>query len=175
MTVVICLAHFVFTNIETAVNMKIDNKNIASQVRLLYAVIPAVVVLSVALIYLLDVASGIIPVIVGGGALVAYVGFAMLMHYNYIMVFVSPEKVIIRYKALWPIRTDNNSIEINAVDFAGYTIQKSGLQTHLTIFKNTPGGKAEYPKICINLLNNEDVDKMKRSFALLETIKKRDA
>gem|GEM_PF-1776880 len=152
--------------------MKIDNRNTASQVRLLYAVIPAVVALSVTLIYLLEVASGMLPVLIGAGVLLLYVTFAVVMHYNYVMIFVGPDKITIRYKALWPVRTDNNYIEINTIDFAGYEITESGCRTNLVVYKNTPGGKAKYPEVCINLIGSEDIEKLKRSFALLETIKK---
>lgn len=155
--------------------MKIDNKNMASQVRLMYAVVPAVVVLSLVAIYLLDLASNLLPAVLGGCVLAVYVAFALLMQYNYIMIFVAPDKVTVKYKALWPIRTPNNYIEIKAEDFAGYEINKSFLRTNLTIYKNTVGGKAKYPQICINLISKEDIERLKRSFALLETIQKRDS
>lgn len=152
--------------------MKIDNKNTASQVRMLYALIPAVIVLTVATIYLLNVATGFAPILVGACLLAIYITFAITMNYHYVMIFIGPDKILVRFKALWPIRTDNNYIEIETTDFAGYEIIKTRFRNNLIIFRNTPGGKAEYPKVNINLINNEDIEKIKRAFALLETIKK---
>ncbi len=169
------MAHFMHIktqNIDTQQIMKIENKNTASQVRLLYALIPAIIVLTVAAIYLLNVATGFAPILTGACLLAIYAIFAITMNYHYIMIFIGPDKILVRFKALWPIRTDNNSFEINTTDFAGYEIIKTPFRNNLVIFKNTPGGKAEYPKVNINLLDNESVEKMKRAFALLETIKK---
>lgn len=152
---------------------KIDNSSKASQVRMAYAFIPAFIVLAVFAIYWFELTDSLWLAGVGIVALALYVLVAVLLHNNYVLVFIGPDKVIVRYKALWPIRTDNNSIEIPATDFAGYEINKTKLRTNLILYKNTPGGKAKYPEVCINLLSSEQIDKIKRSFAILETVKRK--
>ena len=153
--------------------MEINNANKASQVRLAYAFVPALVVLSVTVIYWGNFSTSLIWLFCGIAVLLIYVAVAVLLGNNFVIVFVGPDKVIVRYKALWPIRTENNSIEIDANDFAGYEITSSRFRTNLTVFKNTPGGIAKYPDVCINLLDSEQIEKIKRAFAILETIKKK--
>ena len=153
--------------------MEINNANNASQVRLAYAFVPALVVLSVTVIYWGNFSTDLIWLFCGIAVLLIYVAVAVLLGNNFVIVFVGPDKVIVRYKALWPIRTENNSIEIDANDFAGYEIKKTRFRTYLSVFKNTPGGVAKYPDVCINLLDSEQIEKIKRAFAILETIKKK--
>lgn len=154
--------------------MKIDNANVASQVRMAYIFIPAFIVLLVASIYLIGLSSSIIWVIIGLGLLLIYVSVVLIYNHHYILIFVGPDIVMIRYKALWPpTRTANNSIEIKPEDFAGYKITEGRFRTNLVVYKQTPGGKAKYSEVCINLLNKEQIEKLKRSFALLTTISKK--
>ena len=153
--------------------MEINNANKASQVRLAYAFVPALVVLSVTVIYWGNFSTSLIWLFCGIAILLVYVAVAVLFGNNFVIIFVGPEKVIVRYKALWPVRTENNSIEIDAADFAGYDITKTRFRTNLTVYKNTPGGVAKFPNVCINLLDSEQIDKIKRAFAILETIKKK--
>ena len=153
--------------------MEINNANKASQVRLAYAFVPALVVLTVAAIFLLNLSSNLWWIFGGAALLVIYVAVVVALGNNYVIIYVGPDKVIVRYKALWPIRTENNSIEIDANDFAGYEITPGRFRTNLTVFKNTPGGVAKYPNVCINLLDGEQIEKIKRAFAILETIKKK--
>lgn len=153
--------------------MKIDNAQKASQVRMAYAFIPAFIVLAVFAIYWFGLTDSLLLAGVGIVALALYVLVAVLLHNNYVLIFIGPDKVIVRYKALWPINTENNSIEIKTEDFAGYDISKIRFRTILTVYKNTPGGRAKYPDVCINLLSDEQIEKVKRSFAILETVKRR--
>ena len=153
--------------------MEINNANKASQVRLAYAFVPALVVLTVAAVFLIDLSSSWLWIAGGAVLLAIYIAVVVTLGNNYVIIFVGPDKVIVRYKALWPIRTENNSIEINANDFAGYEITSSRFRTNLTVFKNTPGGIAKYPDVCINLLDGEQIEKIKRAFAILETITKK--
>lgn len=153
--------------------MEINNANKASQVRLAYAFVPALVVLTVAAVFLIDLSSSWLWIAGGAVLLAIYIAVVVTLGNNYVIVFVGPDKVIVRYKALWPIRTENNSIEIDANDFAGYEIKKTRFRTYLSVFKNTPGGVAKYPDVCINLLDGEQIEKIKRAFAILETITKK--
>ena len=153
--------------------MEINNANKASQVRLAYGFVPILVVLSVAVIYWGNFSTNLGWLIGGIVILAIYVAVAVLFGNNFVIIFVGPDKVIVRYKALWPVRTENNSIEIDAADFAGYEITKTRFRTNLTVYKNTPGGVAKFPNVCINLLDSEQIDKIKRAFAILETIKKK--
>ena len=153
--------------------MEINNANKASQVRMAYAFVPVLVVLSVTVIYWGNFSTNLMWLFGGIAVLLIYVAVAVLFGNNFVIIFVGPDKVIVRYKALWPIRTDNNSIEIDASEFAGYEITKTRFRTNLTVFKNTPGGVAKYPNVCINLLDDEQIEKIKRAFAILETIKKK--
>lgn len=153
--------------------MEINNANKASQVRLAYAFVPALVVLTVAAVFLIDLSSSWLWIAGGAALLAIYIAVVVTLGNNYVIVFVGPDKVIVRYKALWPIRTENNSIEIDANDFAGYEIKKTRFRTYLSVFKNTPGGVAKYPDVCINLLDGEQIEKIKRAFAILETITKK--
>ncbi len=155
------------------ISMKIDNSGKASQMRMIYAFIPLFTVLLVASVYLFNLASDLTWVFCGLSVLAVYVVLVVLFGNNYVIVFIGPDKVVVRYKALWPIRTENNSIEISADDFAGYEIVKKPFRTNMTIYKNTIGGKAKYPEVCINLLSSEQIDKIKRSFAILETVKRK--
>ena len=153
--------------------MEINNANKASQVRLIYAFVPALVTLTVVAVFLANLTTNWLWIAAGAGVLAVYVAVVLALGNNYVIIFVGPDKVIVRYKALWPVRTDNNSIEIDASDFAGYEINKTRFRTNLTVFKNTPGGVAKYPNVCINLLDDEQIEKIKRAFAILETIKKK--
>lgn len=153
--------------------MEINNANKASQVRLAYGFVPILVVLSVAVIYWGNFSTNLAWLIGGIVILAIYVAVAVIFGNNFVIIFVGPDKVIVRYKALWPVRTENNSIEIDASDFAGYEITKTRFRTNLIVFKNTPGGVAKYPNVCINLLDDEQIEKIKRAFAILETIKKK--
>lgn len=153
--------------------MEINNANKASQVRLAYAFVPALVVLTVAAVFLIGLSSSWLWIAGGAVLLAIYIAVVVTLGNNYVIVFVGPDKVIVRYKALWPIRTENNSIEIDANDFAGYEIKKTRFRTYLSVFKNTPGGVAKYPDVCINLLDGEQIEKIKRAFAILETITKK--
>ncbi len=153
--------------------MEINNANRASQVRLVYAFVPALVTLTVVAVFITNLTSNWLWIVAGAAVLAVYVAVAMTLGNNFVIIYVGPDKVIVRYKALWPIRTENNSIEIDAADFAGYELTKTRFRTNLTVFKNTPGGVAKYPDVCINLLDSEQIDKIKRAFAILETIKKK--
>lgn len=153
--------------------MEINNANKASQVRLAYAFVPTLVALTVVAVYITDLSNSWLWLVVGAAVLAVYVAIVLVLGNNYVIIFVGPDKVIIRYKALWPIRTENNSIEIDSNDFAGYELTKTRFRTNLTVFKNTPGGVAKFPNVCINLLDSEQIDKIKRAFAILETIKKK--
>ncbi|MBO7494916.1 MAG: hypothetical protein J6T98_00065 [Salinivirgaceae bacterium] len=153
--------------------MEINNANKASQVRMAYGFVPILVVLSVAVIYWGNFSTNLVWLIGGIAILAIYVAVAVLFGNNFVIIYVGPDKVIVRYKALWPVRTENNSIEIDASDFAGYEITKTRFRTNLTVFKNTPGGVAKYPNVCINLLDGEQIEKIKRAFAILETITKK--
>ncbi len=152
--------------------MKIDNGKSASKVRIAYVVVPSIIVLTVGIIYLTLSIGNLKPAAVGVVLLGLYAVFALIFHFNYVIIFVGPDKVMVRYKALFPINTPNNSIEINTADYAGYEIVKKRFRTNLILYRHTPGGKAKYPEVCINLLSTEQIDKLKRSFAILETIKK---
>lgn len=153
--------------------MEINNANKASQVRLIYAFVPALVTLTVVAIFLTDLTTNRLWIVVGAAVLAVYVAIVVALGNNYVIIFVGPDKVIVRYKALWPVRTENNSIEIDSNDFAGYELTKTRFRTNLTLFKNTPGGVAKYPNVCVNLLDGEQIEKIKRAFAILETIKKK--
>ena len=153
--------------------MEINNANKASQVRMAYGFVPILVVLSVAVIYWGNFSTNLVWLIGGIVILAIYVAVAVLFGNNFVIIYVGPDKVIVRYKALWPVRTENNSIEIDASDFAGYEITKTRFRTNLTVFKNTPGGVAKYPNVCINLLDGEQIEKIKCAFAILETITKK--
>ncbi len=153
--------------------MEINNANKASQVRLIYAFVPALVTLTVVAIFLTDLTTNRLWIVAGAAVLAVYVAIVVALGNNYVIIFVGPDKVIVRYKALWPVRTENNSIEIDSNDFAGYELTKTRFRTNLTLFKNTPGGVAKYPNVCVNLLDGEQIEKIKRAFAILETIKKK--
>lgn len=150
--------------------MKIDNGDKASQVRMAYAIVPSFIVLLVASVYLTNLTSNLIWAGVGLAALAIYVAVAVVYHNNYVLIFIGPDKVEVRYKALWPINTENNAIVVKSEDFAGYEIVKTFFRTNLVIYKNTIGGKAKYPEVCINLLSSDQIEKIKRSFAILETV-----
>ena len=153
--------------------MEINNANKASQVRLIYAFVPALVTLTVVAVFLTNLTTNWLWIAAGAAVLVVYIAVVLALGNNYVIIFVGPDKVIVRYKALWPIRTENNSIEIDSNDFAGYELTKTLFRTNLTVYKNTPGGVAKFPNVCINLLDSEQIDKIKRAFAILETIKKK--
>ena len=91
--------------------MEINNANKASQVRLAYGFVPILVVLSVAVIYWGNFSTNLAWLIGGIVILAIYVAVAVLFGNNFVIIFVGPDKVIVRYKALWPVRTENNSIE----------------------------------------------------------------
>ena len=153
--------------------MEINNANRASQVRLAYAFVPALVALTVVSVYITNLSNSWLWIVVGAAILAVYVAVVMTLGNNFVIIYVGPDKIIVRYKALWPIRTENNSIEIDSNEFAGYELSETRFRTNLTLYKNTPGGVAKYPNVCVNLLDGEQIEKIKRAFAILETIKKK--
>lgn len=149
--------------------MKIDNEPTAANVRLLYMGLPLIIVIITASLYLVGNSRDFKWAVIGFSCLVAFFSFMAILHFNYIHLFVGPEKIVLRYKTLSPLRTSNNSIEIKSGEFAGYELTNAlgGIQKNLTLFKTTPGGKAKFPKVRINLISESDINKIKQAFDLV--------
>ena len=149
--------------------MKIDNEPIAAKVKLIYMAIPLVIVLATGSTYLIAGVREIMWLFIGVGLLILFFIIMALLKLQYVVLFVSPDKIVLRYKSLSPFRTPNNSIEIKSPEFAGYEFASAlgGLQKNLIVYKTTPGGKAKFPKVGIGLISIAEKEKIKRAFDLL--------
>jgi hypothetical protein len=154
--------------------MKIDNEPLAAKVRLLYMGIPLIIVIVTGAFYLVGNSRDFKWLVIGASALLVFFIFMALFSFNYVSLFVGPEKIVMRYKSLSPLRTPNNAIEIKSKEFAGYEINRSlaGIRKNIILYKMTPGGKAKFPKVAINLLSSSEVEKAKQALDLVMTLQK---
>jgi hypothetical protein len=154
--------------------MKIDNEPIAAKVRLYYMAIPLIITLATGSVYLIAGIREFIWLIIGVSLLAVVFIIMAVLRFQYVVIFASPEKLTIRFKNLSPFKTANHAIEMKANEFAGYEFTNSlaGIRKNLVVFKSTPGGKAKFPLVSMNLLKPEEIDKLKRSFEILLALKR---
>lgn len=154
--------------------MKLDNARRAGKIKLLYLLVPFIVVVSTALVYLVYDSKEFIWAVYGGLTLLIFFTLMLFLRLYYITFYAGPDKVRLRYKSLSPFPTQNNSIQIDSGKFHDYKIEKSflGKRKHIIFFVNTPGGVAAYPKTSISALNNVEIEQMKKALELIKQINK---
>ncbi len=155
--------------------MKLDNKPRAGKIRLLYMLIPFLIVLSAALIYLLTDSKEFKWAIFAGIALLLFFGLMSVFQLYYIIFYAGPDKVQLRFKSMSPFPTQNSSIQIKSEQFHDYKISSSlfGIKKAIVLFLNSPGGVAAYPKISISALSDSEIEQIKDALDLIKDLNKK--
>lgn len=154
--------------------MKLDNARRAGFIKLMYMLIPLLVLVAASIVYLLFEVKDLRYM---GLAFVVLVLFFLVMSifkFNYIVFYAGPDKIQIRFKTLTPFNSPNNSVQIKAENFRNYEIVEKigGAKKMLFLFQETQSGMAKYPGIGISALKNDEIDKIKKSFDLILTLNK---
>ena len=167
-----CLDTFILTpNLKY---MKLDNAKRASIIKLIYMLIPLLVLLAAAIVYLMYDVKDLRYM---GLAFVVLVLFFLIMSifkFNYIVFYAGPDFVRIRFKTLTPFSSPNNSIQIKSENFKKYEIASSlgGFRKILFLFQETPSGLAKYPGIGFSALTHDELDKIRKAFDLILALNK---
>jgi len=149
--------------------MKIDNKVRAGKIRLFYMLIPFLIVLGAALIYLVTDTKNFIWAVIAGACLLVFFLVMSFFKLYYISFYAGPDKVRLRFKSLSPFPTQNNSIQIDSGLFSDYRIERKSFGIKKIVFyQNTPGGLAEYPKTSITALSDTEIDQMCKALDLIK-------
>lgn len=149
--------------------MKLDNAKRAGSIKLIYMLVPLLVVITAAISYLFfDIKDLRYMVFAFVGLLLFFLVMAVLK-YNYIIFYAGPDKIRIRYKGLSPFNTPSNSVQIKAKEFKNYEIATEifGIRKILYLYQQTPSGLAKYPGIGLSALNNNEIDEITKSFKLI--------
>ena len=105
--------------------MKLDNAKRAGIIKLIYMLVPLLMVFSAALVYLyFDVKDLRYMVYAFVGLLLFFLAMSVLK-FNYIVFYAGPDKITIRFKALSPFNTPSNSVQIKVDEFKSYEIKSS--------------------------------------------------
>ena len=153
--------------------MKLDNAKRAGKIRLLFMVIPMVLIVSTAVIYLIGEVrhSGWL---IGAGALL-FLFFLVLgvFRFNYISFYVGPDKLVLKFKSLSPILSTNQSIQIRAEYFHHYELVRKlgGRKKILYLFQDSAGSVAKYQGVGVTLLNDDELSKLTKALDLVMAIR----
>lgn len=111
-------------------------------------------------------------IIIAAIIFILYFAVMAIFRFNYISFYAGPDKVRLRYKPLSPFPGQNNSIQINSKNFAGYKIKYrlGGLLKSIILMQKSPGGIAAYPNVSINSLNKPEIEKICKAMDLVNAI-----
>jgi len=152
--------------------MKLDNAKRAGFIKLIYMLIPLLVVLAAAIVYLLFDVKDLRYMGIAFG-LVALFFFGMgIFKFNYIISYVGPDKIKIKFASLSPFNNPHNSVQIKAEQFHKFEIKSSlgGMRKVLILYQKTPSGLAQYPGIGITALKRDEIAQLKKAFDLILAI-----
>lgn len=98
---------------------------------------------------------------------ICYYAFSYFRDIAYFYFNNSSSKIIIRYYSLRPLSSEQNSLEMNKVDFHKFELKNSfgGLRKYLIIYQRTAQGIAKYPPISISILKKKDVEQLTRELS----------
>lgn len=154
--------------------MKLDNAKRAGYIKLIYMVIPLLILVGVALVYLLSDVKSLAFIGLGIGLLILFFVSIAQFKYNYIVFYAGPDKVQIRFKALTPFNNPNNSVKILAENLKNYEVKAShwGIRKSLHLFQQTPSGLAKYPGIGVTALTQDEIEKISKALDLILAMNK---
>ncbi|MBI9067647.1 MAG: hypothetical protein JEZ09_10175 [Salinivirgaceae bacterium] len=154
--------------------MKIDNKQKASRIRVLYLIFPLLVVAGTALFFLLSDKVNIWYILYALLMLLAYFIIMSFFRFNYVSFYAGPDQVRVRHKSLAPFKSANKSIQIKADSFHSFELVKTkkGKFKTLYLFQKSPGGVAKYPGISLTAVRRADAEKMIKALQLILAMKK---
>ena len=154
--------------------MKLDNAKRAGIIKLIYMLVPLVVVFMAASAYMYYDAKDLRYMVFAFVGLLFFFLVMSIIKYSYIIFYAGPDKITIRFKALSPFNTPSNSVQIKTDEFKDYKIKTSifGIKKTLYLFQQTPSGLAKYPGIGLSALNNDEIDKLKKAFELILALNK---
>ena len=155
--------------------MKLDNAKRAGIIKLIYMLVPLLVVFSAALVYLYFDAKDLRYMVYAFVVLLLFFLIMAVLKFNYIIFYAGPDKITIRFKALSPFNTPSNSVQIKVGEFKSYEIKSSifGIKKLLFLYQQTPSGLAKYPAIGLSALNGDEIDKITKAFELILTMNKK--
>lgn len=118
----------------------------------------AIIVIS----FVADLVEGYIYQLVFGIFGVLFLLFKLLKASNYIYYTDKDKKIVLRYAALNPFYSENNSIEINQSSFVKYELRevKFPKKVYLKLFVKTADGIASYPEISLSSLTSEEFNEL---------------
>ncbi len=82
---------------------------------------------------------------------------------NYIYFSDSDKRVVFRYYSIRPFHDSKNAIEMDFNQFGGYSIDKRGPRTYITLYRKMGDNKAKYPEVSITSLSKEQQNIIKKS------------
>ena len=134
--------------------MKFDNAKRAGVIKLIYMLIPLLVVFSAVIMYMYFDAKDLRYMVFAFVGLVVFFFVMSILKYSYIVFYAGPDKITIRFKTLSPFNTPSNSVEIKVEEFKSYDIKTSimGIKKTLVLYHQTPSGLAKYPGIGVSAL-----------------------
>jgi len=154
--------------------MNLDNSKRASKIRVVYMLIPLLIVIAVGSIYLFTDVKDFKFVLYGFVFLVAYFIIMAIPGFYFVSFYAGPDKIQVRYKSLAPFRTSNNSIQIKSPNFRKYEVKSSlgGFKKTLFLYQETPGGLARFPKVSLTTLSSNEINTVIKALDLLLAINK---
>lgn len=154
--------------------MKLDNAKRAGFIKLIYMLVPLLFVIAAAVVYLLYEVKDLRYMLAAFIAIVLFFALMAVFRFTYIVLYVGPDKIQIRYKKLSAFNTPNSSVKMQSENFRNYELKNSffGWVKVLYLFQETPSGLAKYPGIGVTALNRDELDKIKKAFDLILAMNK---
>ena len=154
--------------------MKIENKDKAAKIKLIYLIFPFVIVIGTALFFLFSEDVNFLYIIPSVGVLIIYFVLMAFFKFQYVSFYAGPDKIQVRYKSLSPFKSPNKSIEIKSETFHNYELKKNskGKPKSLTLFQQSPGGIAKYRPISLTAVPVADTEKIEKSLQLILAMNK---
>ncbi len=155
--------------------MKLDNAKRAGVIKLIYMLIPLLVVAAVAVIYLVYDVKDLSSMVIAFVVLLFFFLVMAVFRLNYIIFYAAPDKIVVRYKALTPFNSPSNSVQIKSNDFRKYELKTrlGGLKKTLYLYLQSPSGLAKYPGIGLGALKSGEIDKITKALDLIIAMNKK--
>jgi hypothetical protein len=155
--------------------MKFDNAKRAGIIKLIYMLVPLLVVFAAAITYMYFDAKDLRYMVFAFVGLLIFFFIMSIIKYSYIIFYAGPDKITIRYKTLSPFNTPSNSVKIKVEEFKNYEIKTSimGIKKTLILYQQTPSGLAKYPPIGFSALKSDEIDKITKAFKLILAMNKK--
>jgi len=155
--------------------MKLDNSKRAIKIRLVYMLIPLLILTAGALVYLYFDIKDLRYMVLAFVLLLLFFLVMAILKFYYIIYYAGPDKIVVRFKSLSPLMSPSNSIQINSVDFANYKIKITlfGIKKMLYLYQQTLSGLAKYPAVGLSALTIKEVNEIKKSLDLILAINKK--